>query len=122
MNLQARIGVVAVGALVLTAALCVDESKAKPTAQKIEVVASQFSFSPSEITIKKGEPVTIAMTSTDVTHGLVISELGVKTDIKKGKEEDVNVTPQTVGTFQGRCAHFCGKGHGSMIFTVHVVE
>jgi cytochrome c oxidase subunit 2 len=121
MNLQATIGVIVVG-LMLTAALCVDESKAKPTAQKIEVVARQFSFSPSEITIKKGEPVTIAMTSTDVTHGLVISELGVKTDIKKGKEEDVNVTAQTVGTFQGRCAHFCGKGHGSMIFTVHVVE
>jgi cytochrome c oxidase subunit 2 len=122
MNLQARIGAVVVGALVVTAGLCVGESKAKPAAQKIEIVASRFSFSPSEITIKKGEPVTIALNSADVTHGLVITELGVKTDIKKGKEEDVNVTAEKVGTFQGQCAHFCGKGHGSMIFTVHVVE
>jgi cytochrome c oxidase subunit II len=122
MNLQARIGAVVVGALVVTGALCVGESKAKPAGQKIEIVASRFSFSPSEITIKKGETVTISVSSADVTHGLVIPALGVKADIKKGKEEDVNVTAQTVGTFQGKCAHFCGKGHGSMIFTVHVVE
>jgi cytochrome c oxidase subunit II len=73
--------------------------------------------------VKKGEQVTITVQSNDVTHGLVIEELGVRTNqIKKGQPEDLTLTPTTIGTFQGKCAHFCGKGHGSMTFTVHVVE
>lgn len=89
----------------------------------IEITASRFSYSPSEITLKKGEPVVLELRSTDVTHGLVIKDLGVKTEIKKGKAaESVEFTPMTVGTFQGKCSHFCGKGHGSMILTVNVVE
>jgi cytochrome c oxidase subunit II len=90
--------------------------------QKIDVSASRFSFEPHEITVKKGEPVILSVHSTDVTHGLVIEELGVRTEVKKGEAEDVNMTPETAGTFEGRCAHFCGKGHASMTLTVHVVE
>jgi cytochrome c oxidase subunit 2 len=91
--------------------------------RRIEITASRFSYSPSEITVKKGDPVELVLTSTDVTHGLVIKDLGVKTEIKKGKTaETVEFTPMKVGTFQGKCSHFCGKGHGSMILTVNVVE
>jgi cytochrome c oxidase subunit II len=97
-------------------------SQPKPVQQHIDVTASRFSFQPSEITIKKGDPVTIAIHSEDVTHGLVIQQLGVRAEVKKGQEADVTLTPETVGTFEGKCAHFCGKGHGSMVLTVHVVE
>ncbi len=88
----------------------------------IQVVAHRFSFEPSEITVKKGEPVTITFQSKDVTHGLVIEDLGVRREIKKGRPQDLTLVPETSGTFEGRCAHFCGKGHASMVFTVHVVE
>ena len=120
-----RMGAITLSALALTAAVLGSEPKnapAKPVGEHVEVVASRFSFAPSEITVKKGEPVTISIRSTDVTHGLVIQALGLRTDIKKGQSEDLTVTPQSAGTFQGKCAHFCGKGHGSMTFTVHVVE
>jgi cytochrome c oxidase subunit II len=88
----------------------------------IQVAASRFSFEPSEITVKKGEPVTITFKSKDVTHGLVIEDLGVRREIKKGRPQDLTLVPETTGTFEGRCAHFCGKGHASMVFTIHVVE
>lgn len=89
----------------------------------IDVVASRFSFQPSEITLKKGESVTLSLRSTDVTHGLVIEPLHVRVEeLHKGQSSDVVLSPETVGTFEGKCAHFCGKGHGSMVFTVHVVE
>jgi cytochrome c oxidase subunit II len=89
----------------------------------IEIVASKFSFSPSEITVKKGESVTLSLRSMDVTHGLVIEQLHVRLgEIHKGQSADVVLSPETTGTFEGKCAHFCGKGHGSMIFTVHVVD
>ncbi|MGC2765887.1 MAG: cupredoxin domain-containing protein [Candidatus Acidiferrum sp.] len=88
----------------------------------VTITAQRFSFSPNEITVKKGEEVTLEITSKDVSHGLVIEDLGVRTEIKKGESAEVKFTPETVGTFQGKCAHFCGKGHGSMTMTVHVTE
>jgi cytochrome c oxidase subunit 2 len=88
----------------------------------ITISASRFKFEPNEITVKKGEEVTMIIQSQDVTHGLLLKDFGVKTEIKKGQSTEVKFTPQTAGTFEGKCAHFCGKGHGSMKMTIHVVE
>jgi cytochrome c oxidase subunit 2 len=95
-----------------------DESKV----QKIEISASKFAFSPNEITVKKGQPVELDIHSTDANHGLAIEEWGIRIEIPKGKTVVVTFVPKEVGTFEGKCAHFCGKGHGSMKLTVHVVE
>jgi cytochrome c oxidase subunit 2 len=119
MKLNLKMGTITLSVLTLTATVL--GSQPKPT-QHIDITASRFSFEPSEITVKKGDPITITVHSTDVTHGLVIKELGVRAEVKKGQSEDLTLTPETAGTFQGKCAHFCGKGHGSMTFTVHVVE
>src|ERR1700685_135443 len=117
MKWNLKMGTITLGALALGTVML--GSQPKPV-QHIEITASRFSLSPNEITTKKGAPVTITVRSTDVTHGLVIKELGVRTEVKKGQAEDLTLTPETAGTFQGKCAHFCGKGHGSMTFTVHV--
>jgi cytochrome c oxidase subunit 2 len=90
--------------------------------QTIAITAQRFSFSPNEITLKKGQAVTLVIQSTDVSHGLVIEDLGVRTEIKKGQTTEVRFTPEIAGNFEGKCAHFCGKGHGSMKMTVHVTE
>jgi cytochrome c oxidase subunit 2 len=119
MRKKAAILAIAAGALALT--LSMVGSEAKPV-QRIEISASRFSFEPREITIKKGDPVILNVRSTDVTHGLVVEELGIRTEVKKGESEDFTITPETAGTFEGKCAHFCGKGHGSMTLVVHVVE
>lgn len=95
---------------------------AEQTPHTISITAQRFSFSPNEITVKKGEEVRLVIQSTDVSHGLVIEDLGVKTDIKKGQSSEVKFTPTMAGTFDGKCAHFCGKGHGSMKMVVHVTE
>lgn len=92
------------------------------TPRRIEIAVSRFSYNPNEITLKKGEPVILALTSTDVTHGLVVKDLGVKVDLKKNQTQEVAITPDKVGTFQGKCSHFCGKGHGSMILSINVVN
>jgi len=92
------------------------------SAQTITISASRFKFEPNEITVKKGEEVTMIIQSQDVTHGLLLKDFGVKTEIKKGQSTEVKFTPQTAGSFEGKCAHFCGKGHGSMKMTIHVAE
>jgi cytochrome c oxidase subunit 2 len=91
--------------------------------RQIEITAMQFSYTPGEITLKKGEPVTLVIHTMDVTHGLKIEALNVLVEeIKKGQEKKVEITPTATGHFEGMCAHYCGKGHGSMKLTVDVVE
>src|SRR5882757_5653410 len=96
---------------------------AKPeTSRRIEITASKFSYSPNQITLKKGEAVVLVLHSTDVTHGLKIPDLHVVTEIKKGKDSEIPLTPTQTGHFNGKCAHFCGSGHGSMALEIEVVE
>jgi cytochrome c oxidase subunit 2 len=93
------------------------------TPRRIEISAKRFSYTPSEITLKKGEPVVLVFHSEDVTHGFKLSELNIDSgDIKKGKETEVSFTPTQLGHFVGKCAHFCGAGHGSMKLQIDVVE
>jgi cytochrome c oxidase subunit II len=96
--------------------------RAQSSTQKIEIHAQRFSFVPAEITINKGETVTFALTSDDVPHSLVIQGLHVNGAMTKGHVTEVTITPDTAGDFKGKCGRFCGSGHGSMLFVVHVVE
>jgi cytochrome c oxidase subunit II len=92
------------------------------TPRRIEITAKKFSYSPNEITLKKGEPVVLVFHSEDVTHGFKLSEMNIKSDIKKGKDTEIAFTPTEVGHLVGKCAHYCGKGHGSMTLQIDVVE
>ena len=92
------------------------------SANTIEIHAHRFNFSPAEITLKKGETVTLKLYSDDVPHSLVIRDLGVNQEVSKGHPGEVTVTPEKTGDFHGKCGRFCGSGHGSMSFTVHVQE
>src|ERR1700730_9084175 len=80
----------------------------------IEVSAKKYEFSPSQITLKKGEPVILRLTSTDRMHGFMSRPLKIDTDITPGKATDVAVTPATAGDFTVICDHYCGTGHGNM--------
>ena len=97
-------------------------SRSQDNVNKIEIHAKRFAFEPAEITLKKGVPVTLILTSDDVPHSLVIDELGVKASMNKGQKTSVTVTPTKTGTFQGKCGRFCGSGHGSMRMIVHVTD
>jgi len=81
-----------------------------------------FDFTPGEITLKKGEPVVLVLTSADVDHGVKFKELHVDVKAKKGQTSEVTFTPDQVGTFVGQCSVFCGSGHGSMKMILHVTE
>jgi len=109
--------------LALLAALVVPNLTATQTApRRIEIHARRFVFQPNEITLKKGETVTLALTSDDVAHSLLIEGLHVNAPITKGHTTEVTITPTTVGDFPGKCGRFCGSGHGHMTFLVHVVD
>ena len=60
-----------------------------PTAERaprrIEVTAKRFEFTPGQITLKKGEPVVLVLTSADIPHGIRFKELGVEGKVGKGE-------------------------------------
>ncbi len=92
------------------------------SAQVIKITASKFHFTPDHITLVKGQPVTLQLTSSDRVHGFMIRALKIDTDIKPGKVTEITVMPQTAGTFTAICDHYCGLGHGNMKMKVVVEE
>jgi cytochrome c oxidase subunit 2 len=95
---------------------------AQGTPRRIDVTAKRFNFEPAEITLKKGEPVVLALKSVDVAHGLRFRELNLNVKIDKGTTADLSFTPDKTGDFVGHCSVFCGAGHGNMTLTLHVVD
>jgi heme/copper-type cytochrome/quinol oxidase subunit 2 len=83
--------------------------------RKITVTSKKYEFSPAKIELKVGEAVEITFESEDTTHGFVCKELGLeKVTFKKGEPTIVKFTPTKEGTFEFKCAKFCGMGHGGM--------
>jgi cytochrome c oxidase subunit 2 len=97
-------------------------ASAQVEAKKIEITAKRFTYTPNEITLKKGEPVVLVVKSLDVAHGMRVKELNIDLKVKKGGTTEVPVTPDKTGDFVGQCSVFCGPGHGTMKITIHVVE
>lgn len=103
------------------AAVCAQLS-AQASVRKVEVHAHRYEFVPAEITMKKGETVEVTLISDDVPHSLLIKDLNVNKVVTKGHPADVLIAPTAAGDFHGQCGRFCGGGHGTMVFAVHVTE
>jgi cytochrome c oxidase subunit 2 len=80
----------------------------------IKVSARKFAFTPSEIALKKGEPVTLELSTEDVFMGFNAPDLKVRSDIVPGKVMRVRLTPDRAGSFPFLCDIFCGDGHETM--------
>jgi cytochrome c oxidase subunit 2 len=101
--------------LLLLAVTCIAGTAAAAETRKIEVVARKFAFEPSKIEVKAGEPVEITFRSADTKHGFACKELGLeKVVFTKDEPATVTFTPEKPGTYEFKCARFCGLGHGKM--------
>ena len=105
------------------------ESMARPSLkdpqsdeQLIRISAKTFEFQPSEITVKKGIPVTLELISTDRHHGFKLSAFQLRADIKPDFVEKVRFVPDRTGTFTFLCDVFCGDRHEEMSGTLTVIE
>jgi cytochrome c oxidase subunit II len=97
-------------------------TEAATTEQVVRMTAKRFEYSPSTITVKKGVPVVLEITSLDRDHGFKLRAFGVRADVKPGTTTQVRFTPDKAGRFEFQCDVFCGTGHEDMAGELVVVE
>jgi cytochrome c oxidase subunit II len=88
----------------------------------IQITARRFEYSPSQITLKKDEPVVLEIKSEDVKHGFSLPDFSLRSDVPPGETARVRFTPDKTGEFTFVCDIFCGSGHEDMQGTVKVIE
>jgi cytochrome c oxidase subunit II len=86
----------------------------------VEITAKRFGFVPDQITLRKGERVTLRLHSEDVTHGFLMGKLKIDAEVEAGRTTDVTITPEVAGSYTTICDHFCGAHHGNMKMTIVV--
>lgn len=65
--------------------------------------------------------VRINLESADVIHSFWVPNFYFKRDVIPGHPNSFDVTPNRLGTYDGKCAELCGEKHALMLFKVHIV-
>ena len=95
---------------------------AAPAHPSIDIVASNWKFTPTSITIPVNDSTTLRLTSAEGVHGLKSDDLGIPlTTIMPNKFSTVTFTPKKTGTYTVHCAIVCGAGHDDMVLVIKVV-
>ncbi len=81
----------------------------------INILAKRFIYMPSEITLQRGELVTLRLESLDVTHGLYLDGYGIDLKARPGKIGKATFRADKTGRFTFRCSETCGEFHPYMI-------
>ncbi|HEX9161894.1 MAG TPA: cupredoxin domain-containing protein [Thermoanaerobaculia bacterium] len=88
-------------------------------AQEVEppvvAISTQLEFTPNEITLRRGETVTLRVTSTDRIHHLYSKELAFNVDIRPNQPHDITLTPLQAGRFV-----VSDSGHGVREMVINV--
>lgn len=81
------------------------QPSAESKVQTFTVVGKSFSYTPSEITVNKGDTVVIIFKNESGTHDWKIDEFNAATKIiKGGQEETIQFVADKVGTFEYYCS------------------
>lgn len=121
MQLKRRQFTLVCGGFLLGAGTIGMRASAQPKEQVIQIVARKFSYSPSQLTLKRGIPVVLELTTADVLMGFNAPDFQARADIIPGQVAKVRLVPDRIGTFTFLCDVFCGSGHETMNGTIIVV-
>ncbi|MCJ7429010.1 MAG: cupredoxin domain-containing protein [Candidatus Nanohaloarchaeota archaeon QJJ-5] len=93
----------------------------------IEMVADDWYFDPSSITVQEGDYVRLEIESRNsetgqYDHGIGIPAFGVDEDLPAGETTTVEFEADEAGEYQFFCNLYCGQGHSDMSGTLIVQE
>ncbi len=86
----------------------------------IDITTTNFAFTPSRITVKKGEKITLRVKGVEGTHGFAVSDLGINVSATAGQTVTVELPTDTAGSFSFFCSIPCGPGHKDMKGTITI--
>jgi cytochrome c oxidase subunit 2 len=89
-------------------------SQAQASGVRVEMLVGKFAFVPNAFQVKKGQRVTIVLTSPDFVHGFTLPDFNVRVDGMPGKTVEVSFVADKAGKFIYLCDNFCGEGHDQM--------
>jgi heme/copper-type cytochrome/quinol oxidase subunit 2 len=90
------------------------ETLPEPASVEIKLDAKRYFYSPSSITVKKGQRVKITINNIDTDHGIDVP------DFRVSGKDSVEFVANKKGLFIFRCIVNCGEGHMEMIGTLTV--
>ena len=132
-----KIGVIILGLLILAIAVPMAFTRwvAKPRTHIITLETRKYEYSPSRITVNKGDTIIFKPTSLDVTHGFLLDGYDLEFTIKQeglallkvtwqdddgkiqtdwDKVKEIELVADKAGKFTFRCFHICGNLHPFM--------
>ena len=114
--MSARVPVLVALATALAAASGASAPSPQVPQQTVEILAERFSFTPSELRVKVGEPVLIRLRSDDTNHGFRIIGTEINATFpKRGKGvATITFVPPSAGRYVFECSKLCGAGHAFM--------
>ena len=71
--------------------------------------------------IPETDAVIFHLQSADIIHSFWVPELAGKVDVFPDKELTYEIKHPEAGTYQGKCAEYCGIQHAEMTFETKVV-
>src|SRR5262249_30622552 len=74
------------------------------------------------LTVPRGRPVKLTMTSQDVIHDFAIPAFRVKQDVLPGRYVTMWFNATRTGKFHLFCAEYCGTNHSRMVGWITVLE
>jgi len=89
--------------------------------QQNKVVDGAGEVSPPTIEVPVNRSVHFVLRTTDVNHAFWVPQFLEKRDLIRGIDNTLDITPNQLGEYGGKCAEFCGLDHWRMPFTIRVV-
>jgi cytochrome c oxidase subunit II len=87
-----------------------------------DVVIEGTASDQPEIQLPVGQTVAFMLSSDDVVHSFYVPRFLMKRDVIPGRTNRFDVVIEDEGTYDGKCAEFCGLLHGEMNFSIRAVS
>src|SRR5680860_1088168 len=86
-----------------------------PRTRNITIDVSQFEFSPSRLTVNRGDTVQVTLAASDVVHGFFLDGYEIDFRVEPGISQQFTFLADRSGKFRYRCSVACGPLHPFMI-------
>jgi cytochrome c oxidase subunit II len=89
--------------------------------QGVTVTGSGSAGEEPTLVLPEGRTIRLELRTVDVIHSFWVPEFLTKRDLIPGIDNSVDITPNRIGTFDGKCAEYCLLDHWRMTFIVEIV-